>query len=103
MLKECICVVCGTLIVSVTADIFDMESTNSSSNWFDDLMIFFDINKYYQTWILSIIASCMIGLSGILPLIIIPFENGAKFDQKGMYMYFFLSEVKWEYLWLLLV
>lgn len=92
MLKECICVVCGTLIVSVTADISDMENTSSSSNWFDDLMIFFDINKYYQTWILSIIASCMIGLSGILPLIIIPFENGAKFDQKGMYLYVFFTE-----------
>lgn len=90
MLKECICIVCGTLIASVSADIFDMENTSSSSNWFDDVMTYFDINKYYQTWILSIIASCMIGLSGILPLIIIPFENGAKFDQKGRYFICFL-------------
>ena len=90
MLKECICVVCGTLIVSATADLLEMENTKSSpSHWYDDLMIYFDINKSYQTWILSIIASCMIGLCGILPLIIIPFENGAKFDQKGMYLCIF--------------
>lgn len=82
MIKKCLCIVCGTLISTVAADIsLPAPDKSSPSQWYDDLLL--TENKPYQIWILSIISSCIIGLSGILPLIIIPFESGAKFDQKG--------------------
>lgn len=82
MIKKCVCFVCVTLFSTVAADISVIDSEKSSlSKWYDDIVL--NEKKPYQIWILSIIASCVIGLSGILPLIIIPFESGSKFDQKG--------------------
>lgn len=81
MIKESLCLVCGTFIVSVTADISVTEVDKSgSSYWYEDLLV---KNKSYQIWILSILASCTIGFCGILPLVIIPLDSGAKQNQKG--------------------
>lgn len=40
------------------------------------------IDSRFQTWILSILAACVIGLSGVVPLIIIPVETGLKLNQE---------------------
>lgn len=34
-----------------------------------------------HTWIFSIIAACLVGLSGVLPLVIVPLETGASLKQ----------------------
>ncbi|XP_013783054.1 zinc transporter ZIP13-like [Limulus polyphemus] len=36
----------------------------------------------YQKWVLSILASCIVGLSGIVPLAVIPVEAGASLKDK---------------------
>lgn len=85
MIKESLYLISGTFIVSVSADVSLTDvATSSSSYWYEDVFIIG--NRSYQIWILSILASCVIGLSGILPLIIIPYETGAKVEQKGMYI-----------------
>ncbi|GFV21999.1 uncharacterized protein TNCV_4526851 [Trichonephila clavipes] len=63
-------------------DVSPINST-SSSYWYKDLLENGMTNKCYQTWILSILASCVVGLSGVFPLIFVPIESGAKFNQQA--------------------
>lgn len=56
---------------------------NSSLKWYEDLLQNGMTDKCYQTWILSILASCVVGLSGIVPLIFVPIDCGAKLNQQG--------------------
>ncbi|XP_035219161.1 zinc transporter ZIP13-like [Stegodyphus dumicola] len=74
MYKLCLCSLSLYYLHLATAatEVTDC-STNCESSvyWFQDL--FFNglsDNNRYQTWILSILASCVIGLTGIVPLII---------------------------------
>ncbi|KAG8185062.1 hypothetical protein JTE90_017077 [Oedothorax gibbosus] len=56
---------------------------NSTSRWYEDLLENGITDKCYQTWVLSILASCVVGLSGIVPLIFVPIDCGAKLNQQG--------------------
>ncbi|XP_015911447.1 zinc transporter ZIP13 [Parasteatoda tepidariorum] len=60
-----------------------IASENSSSMWFEDLISHGLNDKQYQTWILSILASCVVGLSGIVPLIFVPIDAGTKINEQG--------------------
>lgn len=62
----------------------DAASKNSSASyWYQELLSKGITDKCYQTWILSILASCVVGLTGIVPLIFVPIDSGAKFNQQG--------------------
>ncbi|GFT14202.1 zinc transporter ZIP13 [Nephila pilipes] len=80
----CLCV--GGSHVLAMEEIASMDVSpinNTSSYWYRDLILNGVTNKCYQTWILSILASCIVGLSGIVPLIFVPIESGAKLNQQG--------------------
>ncbi|KAK2727682.1 zinc transporter ZIP13-like isoform X1 [Artemia franciscana] len=42
-----------------------------------------DEMSYYQPWIFSIAASLIVGLSGVLPMLVIPMESGVKLKNPG--------------------
>ncbi|XP_034937266.1 zinc transporter ZIP13 homolog [Chelonus insularis] len=51
---------------------YDMITNEMWSSW-DNVVDYFE----YQPWIFSILGSTMVGLSGVLPLFVIPIEEGA--------------------------
>ncbi|GIY61936.1 uncharacterized protein CEXT_342171 [Caerostris extrusa] len=65
---------------TVGMDLF--PNSTSPSNWYRDLLLNGVTNKSYQTWILSILASCVVGLSGIVPLIFVRMDNSSKLQQQ---------------------
>ncbi|GBO12605.1 hypothetical protein AVEN_216973-1 [Araneus ventricosus] len=89
MLCCCLCVG-GSHIVAAQSTVGMGLSPNSSSPsfWYQDLFLNGVTNKCYQTWILSILASCVVGLTGIIPLIFVPIESGSKLNQQGMFFMF---------------
>ena len=45
----------------------------------------------YQPWFFSLLGSVMVGLSGVLPLLIIPIEEGANLKNGGKPIFQYLS------------
>nr|ADV40241.1 putative zinc transporter ZIP13 [Latrodectus hesperus] len=60
-----------------------LGNDSSSSPWFENMISNGLTDKCYQTWILSILASCVVGLSGIVPLIFVPIQSGAQLNEQG--------------------
>ncbi|XP_067143042.1 zinc transporter ZIP13 isoform X1 [Centruroides vittatus] len=54
-----------SLYLNSVWNLFGIEDDNSEFNW---------INGRYNTWIFSLIASCIVGLSGIVPLLVVTTE-----------------------------
>ncbi|KAF8768023.1 Zinc transporter ZIP13 like protein [Argiope bruennichi] len=82
----CCCLCVGSSHIVVAQNTVGMDhSPNSSapSFWYQDLLLNGVTNKCYQTWILSILASCVVGLTGIIPLIFVPIESESKLNQQG--------------------
>ncbi|KFM80039.1 hypothetical protein X975_02576, partial [Stegodyphus mimosarum] len=73
MYKLCLCYLslyCLHIATAATEVTDCSTNCESSVYWFQDLFNGLSDNNRYQTWILSILASCVIGLTGIVPLII---------------------------------
>ncbi|XP_054720634.1 zinc transporter ZIP13-like [Uloborus diversus] len=87
MMRElCVWIFVGYFFQTVTAEMSAenvVSKKSISSQWYEDFIINGITDKFYQTWILSILASCVIGLSGVVPLVFVPFDSGAKLNQKG--------------------
>ncbi|XP_037282921.2 zinc transporter Zip99C isoform X5 [Rhipicephalus microplus] len=39
--------------------------------------------RTYQTWVFSIVAACVVGLSGVFPLLLVPLDTGVKQNRNG--------------------
>ena len=39
----------------------------------------------HEPWVLSVVGAALVGFSGILPLLVIPLETGAKLKERGEY------------------
>ncbi|CAL1286078.1 unnamed protein product [Larinioides sclopetarius] len=80
----CLCVGGSHIVVAQnTVGMGLSPNSSSASFWYQDLFLNGMTNKCYQTWILSILASCVVGLTGIVPLIFVPIDSGSKLNQQG--------------------
>ena len=39
----------------------------------------------HEPWVLSVVGAALVGFSGILPLLVIPLETGARLKERGEY------------------
>lgn len=66
---------------------FEMSNISDSDVWFKD--VYFSVSNYcgpnYNPLVGSVIGSIIVGLSGIVPLFIIPIDGGVHFGKGGRF------------------
>ena len=46
-----------------------------------------EVFSHHQPWVLSVAGAALVGFSGILPLLVIPLETGARLKERGEYRF----------------